>query len=256
MSLAQQVLLRALIARSGAPGLKGPVRAGARRCMTASCCPSISCGRISSTCCAISPITASICDPEWFEAQARVPLPVLRRGRGMRASISSCGRRWSPGMCWARPAPSAARCATPTARSERLQVKLTTPDPSATRDACNGGPCRWRRRGEAAFRGGVRFKAWQPAMALHPVLPVDAPLTFDIYRHAGRAGRWAAASITSRIRAGAITRPSRSTATRPRPGGWRGSSPWPHARRSAPQAGDLIRAHIRNGQAPWPLQHP
>jgi uncharacterized protein (DUF2126 family) len=72
--------------------------------------------------------------------------------------------------------------------TERLQVKLETADPTAT-VTCNGRLVPLAPTGEAGVSvGGVRFKAWQPAMALHPVLPVDAPLTFDIYdRWSGRA---------------------------------------------------------------------
>ena len=65
---------------------------------------------------------------------------------------------------------------------ERLQVKLETADPSRYMVACNGRPVPLANAGKAGTAvGGVRYKAWQPALALHPVLPVDAPLTFDIF---------------------------------------------------------------------------
>lgn len=65
---------------------------------------------------------------------------------------------------------------------ERLQVKLTTADPSRYKVACNGRAVPLRAAGQSGEAvAGIRFKAWQPALALHPVLPVNAPLVFDIY---------------------------------------------------------------------------
>jgi uncharacterized protein (DUF2126 family) len=65
---------------------------------------------------------------------------------------------------------------------ERLQVKLTTTDPDRYLVACN----RRRMPLQPTGTGGsavaaVRFKAWQPALALHPVIPVHAPLVFDVF---------------------------------------------------------------------------
>lgn len=65
---------------------------------------------------------------------------------------------------------------------ERLQVKLTTLYPERYKVMCNRRPvplARTETSGQAV--GGVRFKAWQPPEALHPVLPVNTPLIFDIY---------------------------------------------------------------------------
>jgi uncharacterized protein (DUF2126 family)/transglutaminase-like putative cysteine protease len=65
---------------------------------------------------------------------------------------------------------------------ERLQVTLQTDNPERYRVTCNGRAVPLAPTGTSgASVAGVRFKAWQPAAGLHPVLPVNTPLTFDIY---------------------------------------------------------------------------
>lgn len=65
---------------------------------------------------------------------------------------------------------------------ERLQVKVTTTDMDRYIVTCNKRRVPMQKTETAGVAvGAVRFKAWQPAKALHPVLPVDAPLTFDIF---------------------------------------------------------------------------
>lgn len=65
--------------------------------------------------------------------------------------------------------------------TERLQARLTTAEPGRYQVLCNGRAMPMRDVGGGQAVAGVRYKAWQPASAMHPVLKVDAPLTFDIY---------------------------------------------------------------------------
>jgi uncharacterized protein (DUF2126 family)/transglutaminase-like putative cysteine protease len=64
---------------------------------------------------------------------------------------------------------------------ERLQVMVTGLAPDRFALTCNGRQVPLRPTGNVGeFVAGVRYKAWQPASALHPLIPAQSPLTFDL----------------------------------------------------------------------------
>jgi len=65
---------------------------------------------------------------------------------------------------------------------ERLQVKVSGLAPNRYAVTCNGRLVPLRPTGTVGeFVGAVRYRAWQPASALHPTIGVHVPLTFDLY---------------------------------------------------------------------------
>ena len=64
---------------------------------------------------------------------------------------------------------------------ERLQVKVNGMTETRHVVTCNGRSVPLHPTGtRGEFVAGVRYRAWQPPSALHPTIPVHAPLVFDI----------------------------------------------------------------------------
>jgi uncharacterized protein (DUF2126 family) len=64
---------------------------------------------------------------------------------------------------------------------ERLEVKVSGMNGNRHVITANGQPLPLHPTGRTGeFVCGLRYRAWQPASALHPTIPVHAPITFDV----------------------------------------------------------------------------
>ena len=127
--------------------------------------------------------------PEWFEAQAEFRFPFC--GKIAREGVElELRQALEPWHVMGETGAIGGTVRFVDSSVERLQVKLSNADPVRYAVTCNGRPIPLQPLGVNGDQvAGVRFKAWQPATGLHPTIHAHAPLTFDIY------DRWSSRSI-------------------------------------------------------------
>jgi uncharacterized protein (DUF2126 family)/transglutaminase-like putative cysteine protease len=117
---------------------------------------------------------------EWFAPHLEFRFPLIGQVQTMGAEIT-LRNALEPWHVMGEENASGATARYVDSSIERLEVRITGLNQSRYAITCNGKPLPLQSTGVAGeYIAGVRYKAWNPPSSLHPSIGVHAPLTFDV----------------------------------------------------------------------------
>lgn len=179
MSIAQQLLLRALVARFWKTPYEAPATRWGTELHDRFLLPTFVQMDFDDVMAEMQSAGYAF-DPAWFAPhfEFRFPLVGEVQVRGVELTLRNALEPWH---VMGEESTSGGTARYVDSSLERIEVRVTGFNDSRHAITCNGAPLPLQPTGTVGeFVAGVRYKAWNPPSSLHPSIGVHAPLVFDI----------------------------------------------------------------------------